>query len=165
MASSRVSKPANTNREWKASTMREIITEIEIAAPPERVWAILTDLPAFPSWNPFIRSIAGRLIKGDRIDVLISPPGQKAMRFRPVLLAVISSSELRWRGSLGFRGLFDGEHSFQLRSLSANRTQLLQRERFSGLLVPLIMRGEMLIATRRGFTAMNEALKSKAEAS
>jgi hypothetical protein len=41
----------------------------------------------------------------------------------------------------------------------------LQRERFSGLLVPLIMRGEMLIATRRGFTAMNEALKSKAEAS
>jgi hypothetical protein len=148
-----------------ATTMREIITEIEIAAPPERVWAILTDFPAFPSWNPFIRSIAGRLVKGHRIDVLISPPGQKAMRFRPVLLAIVSARELRWRGSFGFRGLFDGEHSFQLQSLSANRTRLLQRERFSGLLVPLIMRGPMLVATRQGFTAMNEALKSKAEAS
>jgi uncharacterized protein YndB with AHSA1/START domain len=30
------------------STMRELLSEIEIAAPPERVWEVLTDFEAYP---------------------------------------------------------------------------------------------------------------------
>jgi uncharacterized protein YndB with AHSA1/START domain len=32
--------------------MRELGTEVEIAAPPERIWEILTDFAAYPDWNP-----------------------------------------------------------------------------------------------------------------
>jgi hypothetical protein len=32
--------------------MREIITFIEIEAPPHRVWTTLTDFSAHPDWNP-----------------------------------------------------------------------------------------------------------------
>lgn len=144
--------------------MRTITTEIEIAAPVDRVWVILTDFPSMGSWNPFIRSITGRLAAGERLDVQIAPPGRKPMRFRPVLLVVEAARELRWRGSVGVRGLLDGEHTFQLLKISDNRTRLLHAERFSGLLVPLIMRGALLDATRNGFVAMNEALKRRAEA-
>ncbi len=86
------------------------------------------------------------------------------MRFRPVPLIVDPARELRWQGTLGAKSLFDGEHSFRLEQTSSTPTQFLHGERFSGLLVPLIMRGAVLDATREGFTAMNEALKSRAEA-
>ena len=39
--------------------MRELRAEIEIAAPPERVWQVLRDFDAYPEWNPFMRSIVG----------------------------------------------------------------------------------------------------------
>jgi hypothetical protein len=85
------------------------------------------------------------------------------MRFQPVLLAVDPQRELRWRGSVGVRGVFDGEHIFQLQKLAGGGTRLLHGERFSGLLVPFIMRGAMLEATRNGFIAMNTALKKRLE--
>ena len=44
--------------------VRQLRAEIDIDAPPERVWAVLTDLPAYPQWNPFIRRISGELREG-----------------------------------------------------------------------------------------------------
>ena len=32
--------------------MHQIVTQIDIAASPERVWSILMDFPAYPQWNP-----------------------------------------------------------------------------------------------------------------
>lgn len=33
--------------------------ERRIAAPPERVWSLLTDAASYPDWNPSIFSIEG----------------------------------------------------------------------------------------------------------
>jgi hypothetical protein len=55
--------------------MHEILTELDIAATPDRVWSILTDLAAYPAWSPFIRSITGRLETGQRLSVSIQPAG------------------------------------------------------------------------------------------
>jgi uncharacterized protein YndB with AHSA1/START domain len=41
--------------------MKELHSEIEIAASAERVWDILTDFAACPQWNPFIRRFSGEL--------------------------------------------------------------------------------------------------------
>ncbi len=143
---------------------REIMTNVEIAAPPARVWAILTDFPTMPSWNPFIRSISGDLAEGARLDVTIAPPGQVAMKFSPTLLAVRKAQELRWRGSLIASGLFAGEHSFLLETGAGETTHFTQSEHFSGLLAPMLMNEARLAATRAGFEAMNAELKRRAEA-
>ncbi len=138
-----------------------IQTELEIEAPVELVWALLTDFEAMSSWNPFIKSISGKLMPSAKLSVQVSPPGKPTMRFRPTVLAVRPERELRWLGKLLVGGLFDGEHYFLLRPIDENRTHLVHGENFSGLLVgPL---SGMLAATREGFKGMNAALKELAE--
>lgn len=56
---------------------KEIKTEIQIDATPERVWEILTDFDAYPTWNPFIKSITGEVNVGNTITARIEPPKAK----------------------------------------------------------------------------------------
>lgn len=141
---------------------RQIRTEIIIDAPPRRVWDVLTDFSAYPDWNPFIRRIAGEVKEGARLEVELRPPGSRATTIRPTVKAAATERELRWLGSLGVPGLFDGEHAFHLEPIGGQRTRLVHEETFSGLLAPAVLR---LIGaqTRQGFMAMNEALKNRAE--
>lgn len=143
--------------------MHHIRSEIEIAATPDKVWAVLTDFPASESWNPFVRRISGEQTSGARLSVTIQPEGGKAMSFKPRLLVFAPRKELRWKGQLFVPGLFDGEHYFELTQTS-DGVRLAQGELFTGLLVPLLSRGSMLAGTARGFAAMNQALKARAEA-
>lgn len=142
--------------------MHLLETQIEIAAPVERVWALLTDFPSYSRWNPFVRSIEGTLEVDQSLKVLIQPPGASGMQFRPTVLAVEPNRELRWKGRLFLPGLFDGEHYFQLESKPGGGLTFRQGETFSGILVPLFKRS-LDDATRQGFVAMNEALKREAE--
>jgi hypothetical protein len=136
-------------------------TSTEIAAPAARVWSVLVDFPSYPRWNPFVRSIAGIALAGERLQVRIEPPGQGGMTFRPVVLKAEEGRELRWKGKVLLPGLFDGEHYFVLEPAGSG-TLFRHGEIFSGLLVPLF-RTSLDGATREGFLAMNEALKREAE--
>lgn len=144
--------------------MKELHTELDISAPAERVWRLLTDFPSYPEWNPFIRRISGEPTTGARLEVRIEPPGGQGMTFKPTVLDAEPNRELRWLGRLLAPGLFDGEHSLAIEPLEENRVRFVQRETFRGLLVPLFSRG-LDKNTRRGFEEMNRALKERAEAS
>jgi hypothetical protein len=140
----------------------QVRTEIEIQATPERVWNVLTGFADYPDWNPFIRHLDGPVAVGARLDARIQPPGGRAMRFRPRLLAATPDRELRWLGHLGFPGVFDGEHSFRIEPMDTDRVRFVQEESFAGLLAPLVLRF-VERGTRQGFEAMNRALKVRAE--
>ena len=71
------------------------------------------------------------------------------------------STEFRLIGVLGFKGVFDGEHIFEL-SENNRITKLIHREKFYGLLVPLFW-NKLNTNARRGFGMMNEALKKRSE--
>lgn len=142
--------------------MKTIETEIAIAAPAERVWAVLTDFTTYPDWNPFIRQIEGRPELGAQLSVLIVPPGANGMRFRPRVLAAEPGRELRWLGRVLLPGLFDGEHAFRIVPRSADAVLFQQSEIFRGVLTAL-MPAAAYENTRAGFAAMNQALKARAE--
>jgi len=142
--------------------MKELRTEIEIAASPEAVWAVLTDFGAFPQWNPFIKEASGEQKVGGKLRIRVVPAGGKGMVFKPTVLAFEANRELRWRGRLGLPGLFDGEHGFTLDPIDVGRTRLTQREVFTGVLVPLLARS-LDDGAMKGFKAMNLALKERAE--
>jgi hypothetical protein len=79
-----------------------------------------------------------------------------------VVLTVEPERELRWLGHLLVPGLFDGEHIFTIEPSGPDKIRFVQREIFTGLLVPLFARG-LDTDTRRGFDEMNRALKERAE--
>jgi hypothetical protein len=142
--------------------VKELRTEIEIEAPAERVWQVLTDFVAFPQWDPFIRKATGEAKAGARLEVYLQPSGARGMTFRPTVIRAEPNRELGWLGRLFLRGLFDGEHVFTIEPIGSGRVRFAQRELFSGLLVPLFARG-LDADTRRGFEEMNQALKARAE--
>jgi hypothetical protein len=142
--------------------MKELRSEIEIEASAERVWQLLTDFAHFPQWNPFIRRASGDVRRGQRLEVNIQPSGANGMTFRPTVLKAEPNRELRWIGHLLIPGLFDGEHIFIIEPLGTNRVRFIQREIFTGLLVPLFAKG-LDTDTQRGFEEMNQALKAQAE--
>lgn len=144
--------------------MKELSTKIEIQASDERVWQLLTDFASFPLWNPFIRKAKGEVNVGARLEVYIQPSGARGMTFKPAILKADPNRELRWLGRLLIPGLFDGEHIFTIETLESNRVRFIQREVFTGLLVPLFARS-LDTDTRRGFEEMNQALKLRAEQS
>ena len=140
----------------------QLHSETAIQASPQRVWEVLTDFAAYPEWNPFIPRIYGSLESGSRLDVQLQPPGGRGIRMRPMVLSAAPPQELRWLGHLGIPGLFDGEHRFRIERLETGRVRFVQEEHFTGLLASLVLRF-VEGGTRRGFEAMNQALKTRAE--
>lgn len=132
-----------------------------IAAPPEQVWQILTDLASYPQWNPFVVSATGKLLEGERLQVHLCPPDSRSVTVRPTLSSVVPGQELRWKGALGPGGLFDGEHTFRLQPLGRG-THFVQQERFTGALVPLVL-PHLTDRIQQGFEEMNAALRTRAE--
>lgn len=139
-----------------------IATDIEIDASPARVWQALTDFARYPEWNPLVRSVAGTLREGARLRICVQAPGRRPMRFRPLVLVCEPERELRWRGRLLVPGLFDGEHYFRIHERPGNRVRVEHGEEFRGLLVGPLTRS-LDRDLRRGFEAMNAALRARVE--
>lgn len=141
--------------------MKEIVTEIIINAPIEKIWSKLLDFNAYPSWNPFIRKLEGEAIVGAKLVVTIQPEGQKPMVFKPRVLTT-SDYHFSWIGQVGFSGIFDGEHNFKLVQEPGGQVKFIHFEKFSGILSSPIfaMIGK---STTAGFLQMNQALKACCE--
>jgi hypothetical protein len=139
----------------------EIRTELEIAAPASTVWQALTDFPRYGEWNPFITEISGALTEDAKLQVQLSLPEGRDVRFSPRVLRCEENRQLCWRGHLLFPGLFDGEHFFRLEVLNERRTRFVQGENFSGILVRFA--STSITRAARGFVYMNNALKRRLE--
>lgn len=141
--------------------MQSIHTSIDVDAPAETVWGVLTDFERYDEWNPVTR-IEGQAVAGERLVVSPGPEAGRMPTFRPRVLRAAPGEELRWRGKLFVGGLFDGEHAFEIQRLGESSTRLVQSETFEGLLVGPVLRryGER---TEANFRAANEALKRRSE--
>jgi hypothetical protein len=142
--------------------IHRLFTEIEIAADRERVWAVLCDFGSYRDWNPFIVDVGGVARPGTPIAARVRLPLGIGMSFKATVLTAEEGRELRWIGRLPLPGIFDGEHRFLIDPIGPGRVRFEQSEDYRGVLVPL-MRGWLERHIRRGFVAMNAALKLRAE--
>lgn len=141
---------------------RTIESDILIERHAEMVWNVLMDYSSYPDWSPTIKPLFAFPEVGKQVKVLLTQPNGFKITMNPEILRKECSNELRWKGKLFFRGLFDGEHYFQLEKIDENTTKFIQGEKFSGLLVPFLKK--MIDKdTLNGFELFNEALKSRVE--
>jgi demethylmenaquinone methyltransferase/2-methoxy-6-polyprenyl-1,4-benzoquinol methylase len=137
--------------------VRLVAAEIEIAAPAQRVWEILTDFAAYRQWNPFMPRLDGEVRVGARLRARLVVGGAPALRPRLRVTRVDPGRELRWVG----RGpLVRGERTMRILPLDGGRVRFAQRTEFTGPITPLL---GWLDRYRPGMEAMNAALKARAE--
>jgi hypothetical protein len=140
----------------------QISTSLAINASPQQVWQVLTNFNSYPTWNPFIKSICGELQEGKALTATMQQANSKPMTFKPKILTVAENKELVWLGHFLIKGLFDGEHRFELVDNKNGTTTFIQSEKFGGILIPLFKK-MILEKTVKGFEMMNEALKVEVE--
>lgn len=142
------------------NSKKEIVTEINIDAPYQRVWEILTDFNNYHSWNPFIVQSEGKAELGSSLTNHMKL-GEKINVFSPKITLVEEGRHFEWLGK-GPLGSFNGNHYFILEPTGAQSCKLIHGERFSGWLRGMIM-GQIGDATHEQFKNMNLALKELAE--
>jgi len=133
-------------------------TEVFIDAPPETVWALLTDPVEHQAWSPNMHRVTGCFAEGERLSLTMGTPAGGEITFRPEVLVADAGRELRWLGRLYLPRLFDGEHYFQL-SAENGGTRLIQGERFRGVLLWVMD----VRPFRAEFERANAGLKARAE--
>jgi hypothetical protein len=139
--------------------MKTITATTQIDAPPDAVWAILTDLARYPEWNPLFREASGQVAVGNRIMLRsVHPANGRMMTVRPKVTVAEPGAELRWVSSLP--GIMSGEHHFTL-TPAGGGTKVEQSETFRGLLTAF--GGKTFTNAGASFRALNEALKKRAE--
>ena len=140
--------------------LAELFGMIEIEAPAERVWQVLTDFRRYPEWNPFMPRVAGEAAGRAELEVFVRPDGARGFRLRPRIVTFRPPRELKWLARLP--GLFVGEQRFVVEALAPARSRLIHEKRFRGLAVPFLRR--MLDGpVKRSFDATGVALKQFAE--
>ncbi len=132
---------------------KRIHTEIEISAPRDVVWKILADIDDYPKWNPYHLKVEGRLALGETLKVYIRKPNGEEVEIEPHVMVLNKLDQLSWGG--GLRPLFYGRHDFILEEVAENKTRLIHKEVFEGLVVPFAA----LEAIDEGYDLMNRALK------
>jgi hypothetical protein len=137
----------------------KISATIEIAVPPEQVWAVLTDLASYPEWNPVFRKASGQLTPGNKITITSTQPETgHTMTVKVKVLTAEPAAELRWASSV--LGLMTGEHSFIL-SPTSGGTRLVQTQTYRGLFTRFPPK--TINRIQASFEAINEAIRQRAE--
>jgi uncharacterized protein YndB with AHSA1/START domain len=106
-----------------------------IDAPPERVWRILTDGAAYPTWDSGVTRVEGRIADGEQITVHAEVSPGRAF---PVRVAMEPPDAMTWTGGMPL-GLFTGTRTFRT-APNGGGTSLTMREAYTGPLAGLMFR-------------------------
>jgi hypothetical protein len=130
-----------------------------IEAPPETIWAILTNAAGYPEWDPGVDRIEGRIAPGEKITAFTKlSPGRA---FPAKVTEFVPGRKMTWTGGMPL-GLFKGERTFTLAPQSNGATEFTLREVFSGPLLGLF--GRSIPDLTASFEQFAAGLKRRAEA-
>jgi hypothetical protein len=113
--------------------VKRVRTEHFIPFPPERVWAVLIDFPAYAEWNPLNIKASGEARLGAPIAMTFINPARPGTTIDQIVrIATFEPPHrLAWEGHVPL--LFHGRHHFELTAEDGG-TRLRHGEDMSGLI-------------------------------
>lgn len=135
---------------------------IGVQAPADTIWQLIYDLRGWAAWNPLYPKAEGTVRMGEVLTLTVAVPNQPERVIRPKVVDWTPNELIHWRLSLA-GGLLKSIRYLEIETLSETGCIFSNGEIFDGFaapyLVPRIGRD-----IRKGFTAMGEAVKARAEA-
>ncbi len=128
-----------------------------IEAPPERVWAVLTDIAAWRGWDSGVSNVDGRLALGEKLTITVAANPGRAF---PVKVLTLSEPDrIVFRGGMPL-GLFTGERTYTLQR-EGTVTRFTMREQYTGPLAGMIFKSIPNLGP--SFQQFADGLKQQAE--
>lgn len=140
----------------EATFRLEYSVRTHILAPPERVWAVLTQIQEWTRWNTTVTSIEGTLALGQRLKLRV-PISDRT--FTPKVAALEPYQRMTWKD--GAAPMFTGVRDYTLSPRPDGTTDFTMTEAFQGLMLPLIKKS--LPDFSSPFERFAADLKSEAE--
>jgi len=114
----------------------QFATRTTIAAPVGTVWAILADLPAWPTWNSTVTSTEGKVEPGATVKVAVTAnPGRT---FGVKVTALEPPTRMVWTGGMPL-GLFRGTRTYALTAVEG-ATEFAMDETYTGPMASMVTR-------------------------
>ena len=147
----------------EGNNMKEIQTEVDIAAPPAKVWSILTDISKWQEWSPVINKSTGTATLGSKLDITMigKTEGTDGPRYYPEITKLDEAKALEWKATMMAGFLMTNGKVLELEATDAG-TRLIHKETFSGMMVPMMWK-QMKAGVPPILNSMNKALKDLAE--
>jgi len=145
------------------SKLQEVKTEIEISAPPSKVWSIISDINNWQEWSPIIKESHGNASVGSELTITMigKEKGKDGPKYNPIITELEEPNYFRWRAHMLTGFIFTNYKIFELEETSSG-TRLTHTESFKGLLAPIFC-GQMEKGVPPMLNSMNKALKDLAE--
>lgn len=116
--------------------MRSYEASALIAATPERIWPVLTDAAAWPSWDSGVTKVDGRVALGEKLTIAVAANPGRAFPVKVVTLT--PEARMVFRGGMPL-GLFTGERTYTL-APQDGATLFTMREEYTGPLAGMIFK-------------------------
>jgi hypothetical protein len=138
--------------------MKSFATRIDIQAPVDKIWQILTDLPRWTQWNSTVERTVGNVERGAKVTVFVKQSPGRAFPLR--VMELDAPRRMVWAGGMPF-GLFKGTRVYELAAAAATAAVFTMREDYTGPLAGLI--GKSIPELQPAFDEFAQCLKREAE--
>jgi hypothetical protein len=134
---------------------------LDVEAPPEVVWQVITDLPRYGEWNPFVVACRSSLVVGDPIVMRVHVFAAFAQTQRETVLEHVPGTRLCYGIAGAALGSLKSRRCHDVEALEDGRTRYRSRFALDGWMAPMV--GALLGARlERGFAAMSAAVVARA---
>jgi hypothetical protein len=109
---------------------------INIKAPTNKIWMLLTNAKDFPRWNSTVKNIDGNISLGEKIQLHATIAPERIFKLR--VSESVPNQKMVWRD--GAAPMFQGVRTYVLEAKNDGSTDFLMQEIFSGLVLPMIVK-------------------------
>ena len=135
---------------------------IGVQAPAEPIWALISNINGWSSWNPLYPQAKGEVQFGAKLELTVAIPGEASREIRPTVQDWTPNEQIIWTLSL-LGGLIRSTRYIEIETLENGNVIFSNGEIFEGRLQWLIGKKRQR-AIKAAFATFGETVRDRAEA-